>query len=194
MRLAFLTLSVLLGSVAALPITTPYLARRDTSVIDRYLARMSSDLQVLKSSLNALPKGGSQEVANQKALTLLEQLKSLGRTMETGTTAVRSGPSVLALETLGLTTRATSMSNLINDVTTGFNSENTKKMIWFAGKREAQYQFADQLSRNSRANRNFATALIERLPMLEQGLAGVLKTALGALVEPAVQVSLSSPT
>jgi phosphosulfolactate synthase (CoM biosynthesis protein A) len=189
MHFGYLTLSVLIGSVAAFPVKIPIVTRRDTSVIDAYLTRMSADLQTLKMSLRNLPSGGTQDVANQKAKSLLEELKTLGRTMEIGANAVRNGPTVGALETIGLTGEVTMMSSLVNDVTAGFNTENTKRMIWFAGKREAQSQFAKELSRNSRLYGNFATVLISKLPVLEQGLAGIFKSAFGSLVEPAVSVS-----
>jgi hypothetical protein len=194
MRLGFLTLSVFLGCAVASPITSPDLARRDTSVADAYLAKISADLLVLKATLNGLPRGGNQDVANQKALTLLDQLRTLGRTMETATSAVRGGPSIFVMESIGLTGKTNSMSSLVRDVTAGFNTENTKHMIWYAGKREAQYQFADELSRISRAYGNFAGAMIEKLPVLEQGIAGVFKSALGALIDPAVLVSFLLPS
>jgi hypothetical protein len=194
MQFGLLTLIVLIASVAALPFERTLATRRDTSVIDVYLTRMSADLQVLKLDLRGLPSGGSREIANQRALNLLDELKKLGRTMEAGINAVRGGPSVTALETIGLTGSVTSMSSLVSDVTAGFNTENTKRMIWFAGKKEAQNSFAQELARNSKAYSNFANALISKLPVLEQGLAGILKSGVGALVEPAVAVCLPSLT
>jgi hypothetical protein len=194
MHFSFLSFTLLIGSVAALPITVPLVAKRDTAVVDAYLARMSADLQVLKISLKGLPSGGSQDVANQKARKLLDELRTLGHTMETGGSAVKGGPSIGAFETIGLTSQVTSMSSLVNDVTVGFNTENTKRMIWFAGKKEAQNQFAIELTRNSRAYADFAAALISKLPVLEQGLAGVFKSAFGSLIQPAVTVSLLSYT
>jgi phosphosulfolactate synthase (CoM biosynthesis protein A) len=189
MHFSFLALSLLVGSVVTFPIKTSAVTRRDTTIADAYLTRMSADLQTLKVSLKSLPSGGSQDIATQRAKRLLEELKTLGRTMEVGARDVRTGPSVTALETLSLTGQVTMMSSLVNDVTVGFNTENTKRMIWTAGKKDAQKEFAQELARNSRAYSNFATSLISRLPVLEQGLAGIFKSAFGALVEPAVAVS-----
>jgi hypothetical protein len=192
MHFAFLPLGLLIGSVAAYPTATPTVTRRDTSAIDNSLSRISANLQTLKYTIKTLPSGGSWEAANQKAQTLLDQLRTLDRTLESAVTAVKKGPTVGALEAVYVAAEVSTMSNLVSDVTTGFNTENTKKMIWYAGKKEAQSQFAQELARNSKVHDQFAAAIISKLPAMNQGLAGGIKSAFGALIQPAVIVRLPS--
>jgi hypothetical protein len=194
MRFAFLSLGLLIGSASASPIASPLEARKDNSVIDAYLTRMSADLQALKHTLKTLPTGGSRDVANQKALTLLDQLRTFGRTMESGIVPVKAGPAVNSVEALTLVGEVSSMTSLVSDVNTGFMQENTKKLIWVAGKKEAQNRFAQELTKNAKLHDHFSAALISKLPVLNQGLAGVMKSGFGAIAQPAIAVSLFSQT
>jgi hypothetical protein len=191
MHLGIFSVALLCSSVFALPIDKQ-LASRDLTVIDKYFKSISSDLNMIKSTIKGLPNGGSESIANIHAKRLLDQYTQLNHDIKEGSLAVKKGPGVFTLELVPLTTSLTSFSSLTTDVVNGMMSENTKRMIWTAGKKQAQDRFAQELANASGTVTSFGDAIISKLPILEQGIANWAKSIFLGIMEPSVRVSLPS--
>jgi hypothetical protein len=204
MHLGIFSVALLFSSVFALPVekqlleqdvspdTTKQLATRDTSVIERAHKALTSDLNMIKSTIRGLPSGGSESIANMHSRRLLDQYVQLNNDIRDGAYNIRKGPSVGQVETLMLSTTIGAFTTLISEVTTGMTSENTKRMIWTAGQRAAQDRFAQELATSSAAVTMYGDAIISRLPVIDQLVANTFKSAFLNLVEPGVRVSLPS--
>jgi hypothetical protein len=200
MHFGFLSVALLFGGVFASPVEKQLSARattatdakqiitRDTSVIDKYIKKVSDDLENIKTTIRALPSGGTQEDANYHALRLLDKYKALNNDIRNGARDIRRGPSVNVIETAILLTGVNSFASLITDAVNAIMTENAKRMIWTAGKQDAQQRFFIELENASEACTNFGDALVSKLPLLEQGVASLFKTAFVNLIEPAVTV------
>jgi hypothetical protein len=204
MHLGFFSVALLLGNVLASPVEKQLSAKeiantnvkqlktRDTQVIDRYIKKISDDLVVIKNTIRGLPSGGTQEEANDHALRLLDQYQKLNKDIRDGSRDIRRGPSVTYIETALLLTGVNSFATLITEAVNAIMTENAKRMIWTAGKQDAQKRFYTELVSASEGCTNFGDAMVSRIPGLDQGVATIFKNAFINLIEPAVTVSLQS--
>jgi hypothetical protein len=202
MHFGFFSVALLFGSVIASPVETQLHAKntlvtdeknlrtRDTSVIDRYIKRMTDQLTYLKNTIRSLPSGGTQDDANRGAMQLLDLHKRLNNDMRDGAREIRKGPSVNAIEAVVLLTGINSFSNLISDVVLSMTSENVKRMIWTAGKQDAQKRFYSELVAAQDACIAISDAMMGKMPLIDLAAANIIKNSFVSLLEPAVSVRL----
>jgi hypothetical protein len=190
MRFGLFSIAFLLGSAVARP-TALQLDRRDTTVIEAHLKKLTADLTILKNTLKTLPTGGDKAAADREAKKLLSQLVDHNRDQRDGAVGIKRTQPMKMGEDGRVVSEINALSNLMHDVLGGFATENTKKMIWTAGKRDAQQRFASELKVSADGARELSDIMISKLSSSVLTLAGQsFKTAFSSLFQPTLSVSL----
>jgi hypothetical protein len=155
MRFGLFTLAALLvGSVAALPVENSA-AKENAFVVDLYLRKMSSDLSIIKTTIKGLPSGGDVNLANREAQKLLNLLIANNQDVQNGAKEIRRGLPLREVSVTDLNTLQSQMRDVMN----GLLTENTKKMIWTAGKQAAQDRFYQEIRNSADAARELGDAM-----------------------------------
>jgi len=203
MRFGFLSIPLLIGTGIALSLEGPPTGKdlshievnrtkaKDAAVVDNWLNRISGSLSYTKTIINGLPRGGDMETANREALRLLDQLVKLSRELSDGARDIKNGPSISAIEAGVLLLSINNMSSLTSDCVNGLMTENTKMMVWTAGKQNAQNRFASELKLFSKANQDFTAAMTSKVPPANQGVGAILKAGFNSIIDPAIKVYTS---
>jgi len=203
MRFGFLSIPLLIGTGIALSIEGPPTGKdishieatrakaKDAAIVDNWLNRISSSLTSTRAIINGLPHGGDVETANREALRLLDQLVRLSRELSDGARDIKNGPSISAVEAGLLLLSINNMSSLTSDCVKGLITENTKMMVWTAGKQNAQNRFASEIQLFQKANQNFTDAMTSKVPTANQGVGAILKAGFNSIIDPAIKVYTS---
>jgi hypothetical protein len=152
----FSVAALLLGSVVASPVEND--ATKDAAYLETYLKKMSSDLAIIKSTIRALPSGGDATVANRESQRLLNLLITNNQDVQNGAREIRRGPVLRDYAITELTT----LQSQLRDVMSGLITENTKRMIWTAGKQAAQDRFYQEIRASSDAARELGDAMTSK--------------------------------
>jgi hypothetical protein len=191
MRFGLFSVALLAGSVVALPTQTEESnTAAENHPLDTYLKKMSSDLTIIKNNIRMLPTGGDVAAANREAQRLLDLLIANNLDAQEGAREIRRSPALRADQTTTLLGDLTSLQGLMKDVMNGLITENTKRMIWTAGKRAAQERFYKEIKNSADAAREIGDAMNSKLNLVVAGTVGnTVKAFWQSIYQPALTVS-----
>jgi hypothetical protein len=173
----FLVLGLAASAIAA-PVQ---LETRDTAVIDASVRRISNALTRLDSAFKSRRPGGDVREAEKSTDNFLVLHREVVEELRFGSREVRRGPNVNAFEALQLYQRVDGVTKLLQSVVDGW--KDSKRIVVTAGKKNV---VLDELLTASEASQQFAEAIIQKLPLLEQGAGQTFKQQHFRILETAI--------
>jgi hypothetical protein len=191
MRFGLLSAVLLVGSVVALPVPNEKVnAGKDNPVLDGYMRKMSGDLTIIKNNIRTLPTGGDVAAANREAQRLLDMLVNNNRDVQDAASGIRRSPALSTAEGASLIGELNSLQGLMRDVMNGLVAENTKRMIWTAGKQAAQERFHKEIKNSADAAKSLGDAMNSKLGAVVAGTVGnTVKAYWQTIFQQAIVVS-----
>jgi hypothetical protein len=181
MRLGFLSIACLLGSVTALPIEQ---AAQSTTVVDTALRAVANSLSALDNAMRSRPPGGTIEEAARITDYLLNLSNDAITQLRNGAVDIRARQANLgSFEGLSLVPLLTSMTAQLQNVMNGWTD--SKKMVVAGGRHDIALSTLYEASDRTAI---FADAIIAKLPWGEQTLGGTYKTQFTRIFDATIRV------